>query len=89
MSEYQHQELASGRWATMSFMEQMANVGSEVERAISWRKKNNGEYGRMAIERALELLELTRPTGARSPIPFVVFVAFGAGVTWGANIIKL
>lgn len=31
---YQHQQLASGRWAKMPFLEQMANIGSEVERAI-------------------------------------------------------
>ena len=40
----QHKDLAEGRWANLSFFEQMANVGSEVERAISWRKKNNEEY---------------------------------------------
>jgi len=36
----------------------MANVGSEVLRAINWRQKNP-EYSRMAFERALELLDLT------------------------------
>ena len=56
---YQHQQLAAGKWMKLSFCEQMANVGSEVERAISWRKKNNEEYSRRAYERALELLYLT------------------------------
>jgi hypothetical protein len=37
----------------------MAHIGSEVERAMAWRQKNNPEYSRMAFERALELLELT------------------------------
>lgn len=55
---YQHKKLAAGRWAVLSFFEQMANVGSEVERAIKWRGKNK-EYSRGAIERALELLDLT------------------------------
>ena len=55
----QHTELASGRWQTLSLMEQLANVGSEVERAISWRNKNNADYSRMAFERSLELLDLT------------------------------
>jgi hypothetical protein len=27
-----HPELAAGRWNSLSFLEQMANVGSEVER---------------------------------------------------------
>jgi len=31
---FQHKELASGRWAQMSFCEQMANIGSEVSRAL-------------------------------------------------------
>lgn len=61
--EYQHKELAAGRWFTLSFMEQMANIGSEVERAISWKNKNNNEYSRMAINRGLELLELTKSDG--------------------------
>jgi len=56
---YQHQQLASGRWQEMTFFEQMANVGSEVERTISWQKKNNPEYSQKAFERALELLDLT------------------------------
>jgi len=37
----------------------MANIGSEVERAIKWRNKNNAEYSRMAFERGIELLDLT------------------------------
>jgi len=55
---YQHKELAAGRWFTMAFFEQMANVGSEVERAILGKNKN-GEYRMNAMERALELLDLT------------------------------
>lgn len=47
------------RWQKLAFFEQMANVGSEVERAISWRKNRNQEYSRLAFERALELLDLT------------------------------
>jgi hypothetical protein len=56
---YQHKDLASGRWAKMSFIEQMANIGSEVERALNWKAKDNAAYCRLAAERALELLELT------------------------------
>lgn len=40
-------------------MEQLANVGSEVERALNWLNKNNPEYSRLAFLRALELLGLT------------------------------
>lgn len=55
---YQHKQLAAGRWQQLSLVEQLANVGSEVERAISWRTKNP-EYSRLAFERALELIDLT------------------------------
>jgi hypothetical protein len=55
----QHSSLAAGRWQAFSLMEQLANVGSEVERALNWLGKNNPEYSRLAILRALELLELT------------------------------
>ena len=55
---YQHKELASGRWRGMPLLEQMANIGSEVERAILWREKKK-EYSDKFIERALELIELT------------------------------
>jgi hypothetical protein len=56
---YQHKELAAGRWNKLAFVEQMANVGSEVERTIGWLKKKNTEYCRLAFDRALELLDLT------------------------------
>jgi hypothetical protein len=57
--KYQHEQLAAGRWNSLSFVEQMANIGSEIERAISWKNKANVEYSRRAFERALELLDLT------------------------------
>jgi len=56
---HQHQDLASGRWNKLSFFEQMANSGSEVERAINWKNKNNDSYSKKAIIRALELIALT------------------------------
>jgi hypothetical protein len=55
---YQHKQLAEGRWFEFNFFEQMANTGSEVERAIIWKDKNK-EYSIKAIDRALELLDLT------------------------------
>ena len=54
-----HQELAAGRWQKMSLIEQMANIGSEVERAFHWKEKNNSDRMMKAFERALELLDLT------------------------------
>ena len=34
---YQHKGLAAGRWSQLSFIEKMANIGSEVERAAIGR----------------------------------------------------
>lgn len=56
---YQHKNLAAGRWDKLSFVEKMANIGSEVERALNWRTKKNADYTQKAFERALELIDLT------------------------------
>ena len=56
---YQHKDLAAGRWSQLSFLEQMANIGSEVERALNWRAKHNAAYCQQAFERSLELIDLT------------------------------
>ena len=63
--EYQHRELAQGRWALMPLVEQLANIGSEVERALNWRAKNNPEYSLRAAARAVELSGLSL-AGARA-----------------------
>ena len=55
----QHQELAGGRWQSLSLMAQLGNAGSEVERALKWREKGNEKYSRLAFERSLELIDLT------------------------------
>lgn len=56
--KYEHKNLADGRWDSLTFLEQMANIGSEVLRTINWRKKNK-EYSDKAFDRALELLGMT------------------------------
>jgi hypothetical protein len=53
-----HKGLTAERWARLPFCERMANVGSEVHRAISWRGRNP-QYSQLALERALELLDLS------------------------------
>lgn len=55
---YVHKNLAAGRWLEFSFIEQMANVGTEIGRAITWKKKDE-KLSQLAFERGLELLELT------------------------------
>lgn len=57
--EYQHKNLANGHWLELTFFEQLANIGSEIERTIKWKNKGNIEYANFAFERGLELLDLT------------------------------
>lgn len=59
----QHQNLANGHWQELTLMEQMANIGSEVERTIKWKNKNNPDLAQNAFERALELFDLTIEDG--------------------------
>ena len=54
-----HTNLASGRWHTLSIAEQLANVGSEVERAIRARDAGRRDRFEHAEARALELFDLT------------------------------
>lgn len=54
-----HSTLAAGRWETMTIVEQLAHVGSEVERAIRAHEAGRAERFDRALERALELFDLT------------------------------
>lgn len=54
-----HRSLARGRWRTLSLMEQLGNVGSEVDRAIRAHAQGRGDRLEMALDRALELFDLT------------------------------
>lgn len=56
---YQHKELASGKWFEFSLIHQLSNIGAEIGRAINWRKKGNKEYSEKSFFRGLELLSLT------------------------------
>jgi len=60
MKNIQHKNLANGGWQKQSFLEQMANIGSEVYRSINWKNKNNTEYAQLAFLRSLELFDLTK-----------------------------
>jgi hypothetical protein len=57
--ETHHPSLSSGRWFTLTLAEQLGNVGSEYERALNWKNKNNPEQSQKAFDRMLELLDLT------------------------------
>jgi hypothetical protein len=55
----QHKELSQGRWFKFSLPEQLANIGSEVIRAINWKEKGREDYFKEASLRVFELLDLT------------------------------
>lgn len=59
MAKPQHIRQSEGIWQQKPFLEQMANIGSEVSRAINWKSKNS-EYSEMAFIRSLELFDLTK-----------------------------
>ena len=54
-----HKGLAAGRWFELSLVEQLANIGTDIARAIQWKNRGNLESSQKAFERALELLYLT------------------------------
>ena len=54
-----HPDLAAGRWLTLSLANQLGNVGSEYERALSWKQRGEVARFELAFARLLELLDLT------------------------------
>lgn len=62
-----HANLASGKWQTLSFAEQMGNIGSEVSRARAASNRGDIERRNRAIERVLELVDLTLRHENRQP----------------------
>ncbi|MEO7085326.1 MAG: hypothetical protein ABI085_13545 [Gemmatimonadaceae bacterium] len=54
-----HASLAAGRWQTLTLSEQLGNVGSEVDRALRAREQGRPDRLEHALDRALELFDLT------------------------------
>ncbi len=54
-----HRDLAASRWGTMSLPEQLGNVGSDVGRALRARAAGDAARFEPALERALDLMDLT------------------------------
>ena len=58
MNRIIHKELyESGRWFKLSLIQQLANVGSDVERTIKWKNAGDLISSQQAFERALELID--------------------------------
>jgi hypothetical protein len=54
-----HASLTSGRWAELSVVEQLANIGSEVDRTLRAYEAGRIDRRDHALARALELFDLT------------------------------
>ncbi len=54
-----HAQAAAGQWATLTLVEQMAHIGSEVERTIRAHESGRETRFERALIRALELFDLT------------------------------
>ncbi|PIY96566.1 MAG: hypothetical protein COY66_03900 [Candidatus Kerfeldbacteria bacterium CG_4_10_14_0_8_um_filter_42_10] len=50
------------RWQKFSLPEQLANIGSEVNRFFHWKMSGDAENQNKALERALDLIDLTLKT---------------------------
>jgi len=53
-----HKDLTEEKWHSLSFFEQMANIGAEIGRAINWREKDM-TLSTASLYRGIELLDAT------------------------------
>lgn len=54
-----HPDLAAGRWHELTLLEQLGNIGTEVARASRAKATSNAARFAGALDRALELFDLT------------------------------
>jgi hypothetical protein len=59
MNDFQHKNIANGRWSELTLSEQLGNIGSEVGRAVKWQSRQKFDMRDSALDRAFELLYLT------------------------------
>ena len=67
----QHASLENGRWAEMSFPQQMANIGSETSRIYRALKAGKESRAESAFVRFQELIDLTIKYGRSESSPVV------------------
>ena len=51
------------RWFNFSLCEQMGHIGSEIARARIWDNKHDNATSHRCLERALEMIDLTKNDG--------------------------
>lgn len=54
-----HTSLTPEHWFKYSLFQQLANVGTDLDRAIRWKKNGDSQASFAALCRAFELLDLT------------------------------
>ena len=67
----QHQELENGRWAELSFHQQMANIGSETSRIYRALEAGKESRAESAFARFQELIDLTIKYGRTDASPML------------------
>lgn len=59
ISPTRHATLTAGSWRSLTLIEQLANIGSEVDRAIKAHEAGRADRRDAAVDRGLELFDLT------------------------------
>lgn len=67
----QHQALENGRWARLSFPQQMANIGSETSRIYRALEAGKESRAESAFARFQELIDLTIKYGRSDVSPML------------------
>ena len=67
----QHTALENGRWAELTFPQQMANIGSETSRVLKALQAGKDSRAEGAFARAQELIDLTIKYGRSGCSPVV------------------
>ena len=65
----QHTSLENGRWAELTFPQQMANIGSETSRVLKALQAGKDSRAEGAFARAQELIDLTIKFGRPDSSP--------------------
>jgi len=65
----QHASLENGRWAELSFPQQMANIGSETSRVLKALEAGKENRAQSAFVRFQELIDLTIRYGRKDESP--------------------
>ena len=67
----QHKDLENGRWAELSFPQQMANIGSETSRIYRALEAGKESRAESAFNRFQELVDLTIKYGRADSTPML------------------